>query len=344
MKAGYFAGGDPSKAIEAIKRAEIAGFDYAWVGDHFSSWFPERPCAETWSVLSAAAVITKKIKLGSGVTDPFRRSPSLLSQLSSTLDQISGGRGILGIGAGEPMNLIPFGIEWKKPVSRVKEAIEVIRELWQSSLKNPVSFEGNFDKLTGAFLQIKPVRTSMPIYVGGFGRRLREIAGTMADGWFAYVHSPETYSQDVGDVLESARKAGKSKEQIDTACYIHCSINRDPDAARDVVMLPAKLALALSQDELWRLGHAKEKHDELSLSKLVLNRKSLDDLYAVANKIPDKAVEQVALFGTPDQIISRLEKYGKSGVKQCVLSLSGPDLNDSFELLAKYVLPHLNAM
>jgi phthiodiolone/phenolphthiodiolone dimycocerosates ketoreductase len=344
MKAGYFAGGDPSKVIEAIRRAETAGFDVAWIGDHFSSWFPEKTYAETWSVLCAAAAVTQRIKLGSGVTDPFRRSPALLAQLSSTLDQISGGRGILGIGAGEPMNLTPFGIGWEKPVSRMKEAIHVIRQLWQSSLDNPVSFEGNFDRLDRAFLQIKPVTGSIPIYVGGSGKKLREITGASADGWFAYVHSPETYSQDVREVLESARQAGKPNEQIDTACYLHCSISKDSDSAKGAVTLPAKLALTLSQDMLSRLGYAKEKHDELSLSKLVLSSKSLEDLYEVARKIPDKAVEQVAVFGTPDQIISRLEKYGKSGVKQCVLSLSGADLNESFELLGKCVLPHIKAM
>jgi alkanesulfonate monooxygenase SsuD/methylene tetrahydromethanopterin reductase-like flavin-dependent oxidoreductase (luciferase family) len=344
MKAGYFAGGDPSRAIEAIKKAEITGFDDAWVGDHFSSWFPERPFAETWSILCAAAAVTKRISLGPGVTDPFRRSPALLAQLSSTLDQISGGRGILGIGAGEPMNLVPFGIEWKKPVSRMKETIHIIRELWKSSLNKPVSFEGEFNKLDGAFLQIRPVRKSVPVYVGGSGRKLREIAGAIADGWFAYVHSPETYFEDVRDVLESARKVGKSDDQVDTVCFFHCSINSDLDMARTAVTLPAALALVLSHDKLRRLGYDRGISEELSLSKVVLNRKSIEYLYGIAKTIPDKAIDEIAVFGRPDQIVSRLEKYGKAGVKHCVLSLLGTNLNESFELFGKHILPHVKAM
>ncbi len=344
MKAGYFGGGQPLQVIEAFKRAEEAGFEDAWLGDHFISWFPEKPFGETWSLLSAAAMVTRKIKLGSGVTDPFRRSSALLAQSASTLDQLSGGRGILGLGAGEPMNLIPFGIDWEKPVPRLKETIHNIIELWNSTVENPFTYSGEFENFRDAFLQIKPFNARMPIYVGGSSPRARRIAGEMSDGWFAYIHSPQTFREDVHEVFDAARKAGRSPDDIDTAVYFHCSIDKDPDVARQSVVLPAAFALILSRDKLSRIGYDEGIPDDFSLEKAVINKRLVQRLHDMASKISDKAINEVALFGTPDQILGRIEQYAKAGLKHCVLSLQGKNRDESFQLFSSQVLPHLQKM
>lgn len=341
MKAGYFGGGQPLQVIEAFKKAENAGFEDAWVGDHFISWFPEKPFAETWSLLSAAAMVTRKIKLGSGVTDPFRRSSALLAQSASTLDWISNGRGILGLGAGEPMNLIPFGIEWRKPVSRMKETIHNILELWNSTIEKPFTHSSEFESFRDAFLQIRPFNTRMPIYVGGASSRVRRIAGEISDGWFAYVHSPQTYSEDVRDVLDAAKSVGRSPDDIDTVSFFHCSIHKDPDVARQSIALPAAIALILSGDKLRRMGYDGVL-DRLSLQKAVINKRLIEELHDAASKISDRAINEVALFGTPDQILSRLEEYARAGSKHCIFSLLGKSLDESFELFNRKILPHLN--
>lgn len=344
MKAGYFGGGEPLQVVEAFKRAEQAGFDDAWLGDHFISWLPEKPFGETWSLLSAAATVTKRIKLGSGVTDPFRRSSALLAQSASTLDQLSGGRGILGLGAGEPMNLIPFGIDWEKPVSRLKETIHNIVELWKSSVEKPYSYSGEFENFREAFLQIRPVNGKMPIYVGGSSLRARRIAGEMSDGWFAYIHSPQTFREDVREVMDAARKFGRSPEDIDTAVYFHCSIDKDPDVARQSVVLPASFALILARDKLHRIGYDEGIPDDFSLEKAVINKRIVEQLQEMASKISDKAINEVAVFGTPDQILGRIEQYAKAGLKHCVFSLQGKNRDEAFQLFGREIIPHLQKM
>lgn len=341
IRVGYFAGGDPLAVIQAIKKAEDAGFDEAWMGDHFTSWFPEKPFGETWSVLCAAAVSTSKIKLGTGVTDPFRRGPALLAQSAATLDRISRGRGILGIGCGEPMNLLPFGIQWKKPLSQLKETVFLIRELWKSSFQNPLTYSGSFTQFDGAYLQIRPARSSMPIYLGGSGPRLRALAGEVADGWFAYVHSPETYAEDVRELFEAASLSGRTEDQVDTTAFFHCAIGKDSDAAREVVSLPAAIALILSNDKLVKLGQHIEVPKELSLSNVVMKKEQLESLVKFAKQIPNEAIEKVAAFGTPDQIVARMEKYARAGAKSLVFSILGNDLERSFEIFSRDIIPRL---
>lgn len=344
MKAGYFGGGQPLQVVEAFKKAEQASFDDAWLGDHFISWFPEKPFGETWSLLCAAATVTKKIKLGSGVTDPFRRSSALLAQSASTLDQLSGGRGILGLGAGEPMNLVPFGIDWTKPVSRMKETIHNILELWNSTVEKPFTFSGEFENFRDAFLQIKPFNARMPIYVGGSSLRARKIAGEISDGWFAYIHSPQTFREDVHEVLDAAKKAGRSPDDIDTTVYFHCSVDKDEDEARKSIALPASFALILARDKLRRLGYDEGISEEFSLERAVINKKLVDELQEMASKISDKAINEVALFGTPDQILSRIEQYAKAGLKHCVFSLQGKNRDQAFQIFNKEIIPHLQKM
>lgn len=341
MRVGYFAGGEPLSVIQAIKKAEDSGFDEAWMGDHFTSWFPEKPFGETWSVLSAAATSTSKIRLGTGVTDPFRRGPALLAQSAATLDRISSGRGILGIGCGEPMNLLPFGIQWKKPLSQLKEAVFLIRELWKSSFQKPLTYSGKFTHFEGAFLQIKPTRSSMPIYLGGSGPKFRALAGEVADGWFAYVHSPTTYAEDVMELFQAAKLYGRTADQIDTTAFFHCAVSKDADVAREVVALPAAIALILSHDRLGKLGQRVEVPEELSLSNVVMNKELLGSLMKFAKQIPTEAIEEVATFGTPDQIVARMEKYARAGARNLVFSILGNELDKSFEIFARDIIPRI---
>ena len=138
--------------------AEKIGFDSYWMPDHLVATGVRRwDALEAWSTLCALAVKTKRIKLASGVSDTHRCHPAVLAQRAATCDVLSNGRAILGIGIGEAMNLVPFGIAYDKPVGRTIEAIKIIRRLWSEDF---VDFEGKYYTLKKAFLQPKP---SVPI-------------------------------------------------------------------------------------------------------------------------------------------------------------------------------------
>ncbi|RLI83488.1 LLM class flavin-dependent oxidoreductase, partial [Archaeoglobales archaeon] len=141
--------------------------------------------------------------------------------MTATIEHLSTGGLSVGIGAGEAMNLDPFGIEWrKKPVKKMVEFIEVCRLLWNSGEARKVSYEGEFYRLDNAYLQIKPNR-KIPFYIGANGKRTRFIAGMIAEGWIPIGESPRTYAKNLEDVREGAKKAGRSIEEIDRALQIY---------------------------------------------------------------------------------------------------------------------------
>ena len=157
--------------INTVKRIEELGYDSAWWADHLMAWIPESiwtpDIAEVAAfrdtphvffdalcTIAVAAWSTKRILLGPAVTETFRRHPAVLAQAFLTLDHLSKGRVILGIGAGEGENVTPYGIKWYKPVDRLEEAIKIIRLLWENDKK--VDFDGKFWKLKDAILALGP--------------------------------------------------------------------------------------------------------------------------------------------------------------------------------------------
>ena len=344
MQIGYYASGNPNHMVEGIVRAERAGFDTAWVGDHFAFWFPEVAYPEPWSTLAAAAVNTNTIRLGPGVTDPFRRSPTLIAQSSATLDVLSGGRGFLGIGAGEPMNLLPYGIEYSSPAHRVKETVKLVREFWSSSWLHTVTYSGRFNKLKDAFIQIHPVKgKSMPIYIAGSGPIMRRVAGELGDGWYSYIQSPETYSEDLKEVREGAVAAKREFDDIDTVAWMDCAVSKYRELAKQTIIEPAGIGLILAQDKLSRLGIEVDLPKGLALNRVLMTKQGIDLLHEYAKKIPISAIEQTAAFGTPDDCLSLFEKFAKAGAKHIVVLLLG-DLKESFNLFESHIVPHLHSI
>ena len=168
-------------ALAGVRAFEEAGFDAVWWSDHFLHWFPPAiwtpdlaPMAEVvrsphafldpMAVMSASAVQTERVRLGVAVTDAVRRHPAVLAQTFLTLDHLSHGRAILGLGVGEAENILPFGFSYERRASRLIEAIEMIRLLWLTI--EPVDYEGEFWTLDQAILGAEP-----------YGDALRDLAG-----------------------------------------------------------------------------------------------------------------------------------------------------------------------
>jgi alkanesulfonate monooxygenase SsuD/methylene tetrahydromethanopterin reductase-like flavin-dependent oxidoreductase (luciferase family) len=132
-------------------------------------YFPPTTISEAWTILTAAAVSTKKVLLGTCVTDPHRYHPAVLAQRLATIDQLSDRRVMLGLGAGMAMNLERFGIRWNKSVSRLAEAVKIMRRLWAGE---KFSYDGEFWKFKNVFLQIKPIQSKVPIYFAANSPRM----------------------------------------------------------------------------------------------------------------------------------------------------------------------------
>lgn len=326
------------KLIQIAKVNEDAGFDSIWLPDHIL-FIPPGTVPEAWSMLAAISMETENVLLGTCVSDPHRYHPAVLAQKIATVDQLSNGRVILGLGAGEAMNLEPFGIEWKRPVTKLVEAVNIVRRLWAGEI---VNHEGTFWKLKDAFLQIKPVREKIPIYFGANSPRTLALTGEMADGWLSIPLSPALYEKRLEIVKKGAQKAGRSIDDIDTGIYLYTSVTEDPEEAyRQLDMIKSQVIPA--PQLLLEAGYDAEIPEELlplSYFKALADPEWVQKFLDFSNFIPREAVIDFSIAGTIDQCIEKIEQYVKAGVRHFLLINIGPNPKKIMDIYSRTIIPY----
>ena len=314
---------------------EEAGFNSVWVGDHLLH-FPHRTVPEAWTILTTAALTTKRVLLGTCVTDPHRYHPAVLAQRLATIDQVSGGRFVLGLGAGVAINLEPFGIEWNKPVSRLVEAVKVMRRLWAGET---FSHEGEFWKFKDAFLQIKPIQSKVPIYFAANSPRMVRLTGEMADGWLPMPLTPELYKKRWKLVEEAARKVGRAPDDIDAGLYILTSI---ADKAEDAYKQLDRVKPGLVPEILKEAGYKVELPKEL-ISYSYLDWMPTSECVELVTRygefVPREAAIEFSIAGTTQDCIDKIDEFVKAGVKHFILHNVGPNPSKVREIYSKEIIP-----
>ena len=326
----------PDRLVKIAKLNEEAGFDSLWIPDHIL-FIPPGIVPEAWSTLAAVAMVTKKVKLGTCVTDPHRHHPAVLAQKVATVDQLSDGRAVLGLGAGESMNLDPFGIRWNKPVSRLIEAVSIIRKLWSGK---PFSYEGEFWKLKDAFLHITPAQAKVPIYFGANSPRTLRLTGEMADGWMPTPLSPKLYKKRLKLVEEGAKKADRSMDEIDTGIYLYTSV---ADEAEDAYKQLEEVKPMIANPEIMKETgfeiELPEKMGPIAYYRLLPTSEELGRVSNYAERIPIEAVIEFSVAGTVDECIEKIEEYVKAGVRHMDVINMGPDPRRVMEIYGKEIIP-----
>ena len=202
----------PDLIFDIALYLEEKGFDSVFMADHLVGIAVRRfDFLDAWNILSALAVKTKSLKLGSCVADPRRKHPAVLAQTVTTLDHLSNGRAILGIGAGEAMNLDPYGIKWDKPVSKMYEAVKAVKACWTQPV---VNFEGKFFHIKNALVEPKPVqKPHPPIWIAGNSPRTMKMTAEIADGWIPMAPplTPDAYRESLGKILGWAEEVWKRR-------------------------------------------------------------------------------------------------------------------------------------
>jgi len=324
--------------IGTVQGIEEAGYDSIWWPDHLMSWVPdsiwtpdivelaiaqENPHVffETLCTIAVAAWNTNRILLGPSVTETFRRHPAMLAQAFLTLDHISKGRVILGIGAGEGENVTPYGIEWDKPVSRLEESLKIIRLLWENRKK--VDFNGKFWKLKDAVLGLEPYEKGKypPIWIGAHRPKMFEITGRLADGWLPATPDIEFYKDGFRIIRESAKKANRDPEEITPALWSYAVLDEDHDECLRMLETPLakNYMLTLPNETFERYGvqHPLGKN-YYGLIEYIPTRYDRKTILEALEKVPRKMCEDYYMWGTPDEVISKIEKFAKVGMKHFV--------------------------
>jgi len=355
VKFGYESAPYPWETVsELAVYVEQEGFDSFWMPDHtvgfgIRTW----DALEAWTMLSAIALKTKRIRLGTCVSDTHRHHPAVLAQMASTCDIISNGRAILGIGVGEAMNLNPYGITWNRPVSRTIEAVQVIKKLWTQDI---VDYEGTYYKLTKAFLQPKPIQEPhVPLFIAGNSPRTMKMAARYGDGWVPASMQPEEYKENLEYVLEEASKVGRfwdgmgwdNLPEIEPALFIYVVVAKDYDTARQLVLLPAKIYILSRPRIIEKLGYPVPTKEFDMTSHLVFNKEAANKLLEKAKEIPDEVVDKSPIiFGAPDDVIEKIERYIEAGVRHFITPffVSPKMMEETCSLFAEKVIAYFKKM
>jgi len=221
----------PEEQFAIARRVDALGFDSIWTGDHVSF---HHPLYESLTLLASYIGITSRVKLGVGVYLLALRHPTVAAKITSSLDALSGGRLIFGVGVGgeNRKEFEACGIPHTERGARVTEGIDVVRTLWRDS---PASFKGRFTQFEGVSIDPKPVqRPAPPIWVGGRSDAALARAGRQGDGWISYVVQPERYKQGLAKIEAAASAAGRSLEGFAKGHLTFITLGKDYESAERV--------------------------------------------------------------------------------------------------------------
>jgi len=341
--------------------ADRLGFDIAWVPDHLVDIRPPQAITDAWTTLAFIGAKTERLRLGSGVTDIQRIHPAKIANIVATLDSLTKGRAILGIGAGEIMNTKPFGIPWEEKkirIQKLKEILRVIKLLWGSSYEKPVSFKGDFYSLSSAHLSLSPFqKPGPPIYIGAFSSRgMLRIAGELAEGWYpGSQNTPEAFHEKVTLIRDAAMKAGRSPEDVDMLASIPTIICTD-DARKSELMVEIKKALKTTliqcqhmlpvigvQEDSLRDFLPKELDYQLATPGPAFDKALAEavDALPIPDEVLNKAIEKIVAFGSVDDCLALIEKFIQAGATQ-IFFANFVSSRENYRLIAKEILPRLS--
>ncbi|MBV5243005.1 LLM class flavin-dependent oxidoreductase [Mycolicibacterium sp. PAM1] len=306
-----------------------------WLPDHMVSFWPDSIWTPEFTdlavaspsphrhldgmaVAAAAAVLTENVPLATSVVDTVRRHPASLAQSALTIDHLSKGRFILGLGSGERENILPYGFDFRSPVGRFEEALHVIRLLWDT--EGPVDFDGRFYRLRHARLDTEPYEGRRPpIWVGASGPRSLDIAGRYADGWWpAGAWTPDDYAEKLTRVRSSAERAGRDPQQI-TPCFIQvCLMGRDDAALAEILQAPLvkSFLLQVSAEVLRRFGFEHPMGPDWNgfhdIDPAVLTRERIVEFL---DRVQPEMVLAMVPHGTPKQVARVIKDYVDVGLR-----------------------------
>ena len=289
----------PKEQFELARRVEELGYESVWVGDHVSF---HNPIYESLTLLSTYASITSRVRLGTAVYLLALRSAAIAAKTTATLDVLSGGRLIFGVGVGGE-NAKEFevcGVPHAERGARVSEAIDAVRSLWRDT---PATFKGRFTRFEGVSIDPKPVQTpGPPIWIGGRSDAALARAGRQGDGWVSYVVQPERYAQSLEKIRTAAQQAGRKLDHFAAAHLAFVTVGRDYETAKSAWVK-------------------------------FLSKRYAQDFEPLAKKY--------GIIGTPAQCAEQIEKFRAAGCNYVIVNAIGEPAQEreQLERVAADIIP-----
>ncbi len=323
-----------TELVALAQLSEALGYDQVWYTDI-------RLFRECYLGLAAIAANTRKIRLGPGVTDPYSRHPAVTASTICTLDEMCGGRALLGLGVGST-GFRELGIRAEHPVAALREAVTLIRRLLRGE---EVTFQGKVISLAGGRLQFTPVRAEIPIYFATQGVRITELAGEVADGvMIANTAMPSAVDFYLDCVKRGTEKSRRPLQQVDVVLRFEMCIADNAADAEAVMRRRVAMRIAAGYghwDYLERLG--------ITLPEAFVEIAARRDLRAAADAghlLPPEAVTRTVLAGDPAQVAGQLASAIRPGVSRLIVrphAVPGGAVGDVLRRFVTDVVPRVGA-
>lgn len=283
--------------------AERAGFESCWTYEFFRNPFV---------MLAEAAITTKRIMLGTGIASAFARSPFVMANSAADIDELSGGRAVLGVGTGAPEFLEAWhSTSAAKPLSRMGEYLDAVRAAW-----GYVGQDADWREASGEHYRVTRLaldtwggrhmeRARIPLYMGGMRPRMMQLAGERADGLLGFLHTPG-YVRDVAhpNMLKGVRRAGRDPRAVDHLGMVICSVARDRGEALRRARIQVGLYAANPVCDA-PVRHHGLQAEQQALREAILTR----GVESLADVTDDKLVEALSFTGTPEEVRAQVADY-----------------------------------
>jgi 5,10-methylenetetrahydromethanopterin reductase len=306
-----------------VRHAEERGFEAVWQAE-------SRLVREATVPMAAFAATTERIKVGSGVVNPWTRNVGLMASTFVTLDDLAPGRVILGIGAWWDPLASKVGIKRERPLLAMREYIEVLRRL--IAMEN-VTFHGEFVDVSDIEIDIVHGDRSarhVPIYLGATGMKMMELAGEIADGVVLnYLVGPRYNADAMEHLAEGAARAGRSLEDVDRPQLVVCSLDEDRGAALE----RARELVTQYLGQQPHIGKASGVDQSLldDIAKVLTWPAGPEEIRKAMALVPDEVVQMVTASGTPDECRAKVREYVDAGCTCPILYPLGDDVEAMIE-------------
>ena len=340
--------------------------DSYWVPDHINGqtprplWDPKYTVAarllqspdaamEAWTLLGSLAARRRfnNVRLGIGVTDTGRRNPAVTAQAAATLNLLTRGRAILGIGPGERVGNEPYGVDWSKPVGRFEEALATIRALWNSN-GQLVQRDSPFFPLRDAIFDLPPWKGKWPeIWIAAHGPRMLRATGRYGDAWFpGFAHRPEDYAARLEIIRSAASDAGRDPLAITPALWLPVITSSSRDAVDEALDSIVVRAWALNGPAEFYAHHDAEHPMGAGFAGMqdhVAFTMDEPTIIEKAAQVPLSAIKGMILHGTPADVIDQAAVWRDHGVRYIVVVNFGP-MGPNLRTALSTVLPFNTAV
>ncbi len=307
LKIGYMA-----------KLAEDAGFGNIWITDHYNN-------RDVWTTLAVLSLLTNKISLGTGVTNPYTRNAAITASSIASINELSGGRAILGIGPGDKATFDKMGIDWDKPLSKVRETVLAIRAFLAKEQVSQAGFKG---------AQMSFTSSKIPIYIGAQGPKMLELAGAISDGVLINASHPDDFKFAVPMIRAGAEKAGRKPEDVQVCAYASFSADKDTAKAVNASKIVVAFIVAGSPENVLE-RHGIGMDEARAISEAI----SRFDFKAAMDAVTPRMTEAFSISGAPADCRARIDELLSTGVTQIVVgSPIGPNKESAIKLIGKQVI------